>query len=130
MTMQDPIADMLTYVRNAQTAGHVDVTMPASKIKEQIAKVLLEEGYIAAYDVAGDKKPKMTIRLKYFKGAPVIEEIHRISRPGLRTYKDNQELPKVRGGLGVAIVSTSQGILSSRQATEKGLGGEILCTVF
>lgn len=130
MTMQDPIADMLTHIRNAQKAGHTKVTMPASRMKERIARVLLEEGYIKAYNLTEGKKPELVVELKYFQNTPVIEEINRISRPGLRAYKPVNELPKVRGGLGIAIVSTSQGVLSSREAAKKGLGGEILCTVF
>lgn len=130
MTMQDPIADMLTQIRNAQAVSHPRVSMPASKTKEQIAKVLLEEGYITSFDVDGDKKKRLNIQLKYFQGAPVIEEIHRVSRPGLRSYKGSKQLPKVRGGLGVSIISTSKGILSSRKANAMGLGGEVICTVF
>lgn len=130
MTMQDPIADMLTHIRNAQAVGHPDVTMPSSKIKTQIAQVLLEEGYIEGHETAGDVKVTLTIKLKYLRGKPVIEEIHRASRPGLRIYKGTKELPRMRGGLGILIVSTNQGVLSSRNARARGLGGEVLCSVF
>lgn len=130
MTMQDPIADMLTHIRNAQAVRHAEVDMPASKIKEEIARVLLEERYIENYEVSGDTKRRLNIKLKYFEGAPVIEEIHRASRPGLRIYKGAKELPEVRGGLGISIISTSQGMLSDRDARAKTLGGEVLCTVF
>lgn len=130
MSMTDPIADMLTRIRNGQKARKVSVSMPASKSKEAIAGVLKDEGYIVDYKVDGDAAEKqLTIELKYFKGAPVIEKIQRTSRPGLRIYRGKEELPKVLGGLGVAIVSTSAGVMSDRQAREKGIGGEVLCIV-
>jgi small subunit ribosomal protein S8 len=128
--MTDPIADMLTRIRNGQKARKVSVSMPASKSKEAIASVLKDEGYIVDYKVDGDAADKqLTIELKYFKGAPVIEKIQRTSRPGLRIYRGKEELPKVLGGLGVAIVSTSAGVMSDRQAREKGIGGEVLCII-
>jgi len=128
--MTDPIADMLTRIRNGQKARKVSVSMPASKSKEAIASVLKDEGYIVDYKVDGDAAEKqLTIELKYFKGAPVIEKIQRTSRPGLRIYRGKEELPKVLGGLGVAIVSTSAGVMSDRQAREKGIGGEVLCII-
>ena len=131
MTMQDPIADMLTHIRNAQMEGHPDVTMPGSKLKCEIACVLKEEGYITSYEMLEvDGKPRLQIVLKYYQNKPVIEEIHRTSRPGLRLYKGTHDLPKMRGGFGIAILSTSSGVISSRTAHEKGLGGEVLCTVF
>ena len=131
MSMQDPIADMLTRIRNAQMAAKVDVTMPASKVKAAVAKVLAEEGYIGEYSVTEDgAKAQLTIELKYFEGKPVIAEIDRTSRPGLRYYVGASELPSIRGGLGIAVVSTSQGVMSQRAARSAGIGGEVLCTVF
>ena len=131
MSMQDPIADMLTRIRNAQMAAKVDVTMPASKVKAAVAKVLAEEGYIGEYSVTEDgAKAQLTIELKYFEGKPVIAEIDRASRPGLRYYVGASELPSIRGGLGIAVVSTSQGVMSQRAARSAGIGGEVLCTVF
>ena len=130
MSMTDPIADMLTRIRNGQKARMVAVSMPASKQKEAIAKVLEDEGYITGYAVDGEGASKaLTIELKYFEGTPVIEKIQRASRPGLRVYRGKDELPKVLGGLGVAVVSTSAGVMSDRQAREKGIGGEVLCVV-
>jgi len=131
MSMQDPISDMLTRLRNAQMAGKKFVEMPGSKIKAALASVLKEEGYIASFDV--DKptvKPRLSIELKYFDGKPVIAEIERVSKPSLRRYAGKGELPQVRGGLGVAIVSTSHGVMTDRAARAAGVGGEILCTVF
>ena len=130
MTMTDPISDMLTRIRNGQKARKVSVSMPASKAKEAVARVLKDEGYIADYSVSGDGATKeMSIELKYFEGAPVIERIQRASRPGLRIYRRKEDLPKVLGGLGVAIVSTSAGVMSDREAREKGIGGEVICIV-
>jgi small subunit ribosomal protein S8 len=129
--MQDPLADMLTRVRNAQLAGKPTVVMPSSKIKVAVANVLLQEGYIAAHHVEEiDSKASLHIDLKYFQGKPVIAEIDRISSPGLRSYKGKGELPKVRNGLGIAIVSTSKGVMTDRAARQAGVGGEVLCTVF
>jgi len=128
--MQDPIADMLARIRNAQMAEKVSVTMPSSKIKLAIAKVLEGEGYIQSVSVNDSVKAELSIELKYFDGKPVIEEIHRESRPGLRTYGGKDELPKVRNGLGVAIVSTNKGVMTDKQARNAGIGGEVLCTVF
>ena len=130
MTMTDPISDMLTRIRNGQKARKVSVSMPASKAKEAVARVLKDEGYIADYTVAGDGATKeLSVELKYFEGAPVIERIQRASRPGLRIYRRKEDLPKVLGGLGVAIVSTSAGVMSDREAREKGIGGEVICIV-
>ncbi|MDJ0699404.1 MAG: 30S ribosomal protein S8 [Woeseiaceae bacterium] len=130
MSMSDPISDMLTRIRNGQSARKVSVSMPASKSKEAIANVLQDEGYITGFAVTGDGAEKeLTVELKYFEGVPVIERIERASRPGLRIYRGKNELPKVLGGLGVAIVSTSAGVMSDRQAREKGIGGEVLCVV-
>ena len=127
--MTDPIADMLTRIRNAQSASKVDVAMPSSKLKMAIAKVLKDEGYITDYSADDAVKPTLTVTLKYYEGRPVIDEIKRVSRPGLRIYKNKDELPRILNGMGVAIVSTSAGVMTDRQARESGRGGEILCTV-
>ncbi len=130
MSMSDPIADMLTHIRNGQAAGKRRVSMPSSKQKVAIARLLQEEGYILGYEVeAGDAKPVLNIDLKYFEGRPVIERIQRVSRPGLRMYKGVKDLPKVQGGLGIAIVSTSKGLMTDRAARAAGAGGEILAYV-
>lgn len=129
--MTDPIADFLTRIRNAQMAQLPTVSCPSSKIKEAISKVLQDEGYIAGYAIEEvDGKPTINVELKYFKGQPVIEEIKRVSRPGLRTYKGKEDLPKNRAGLGVVILSTNKGLMTERQAAAAGIGGEVLCTVF
>lgn len=130
MSMQDPIADLLTRIRNAQAANHPDVSMPSSKMKVAICKVLKDEGYIENYAIGGDAKASLNVTLRYHNGRPVIEELSRVSRPGLRIYKACEELPKVRGGLGVAIVSTNKGLLTDRAARAAGVGGEVVCTVF
>ncbi len=130
MSMQDPIADFLTRIRNAQTAGHRDVRMPHSTAKAAICQVLQQEGYIEGYSGTEGDKPELLVQLKYHGGTPVIEELHRVSRPGLRVYKTHAQLPRVRGGLGVAIVSTSQGVMADAAARDLGIGGEVLCTVF
>jgi small subunit ribosomal protein S8 len=128
--MTDPIADMLTRIRNAQQANKVNVSMPSSKVKVNIAKVLEDEGYITAFNVTeADSKATLTITLKYFEGKPVISEINRVSRPGLRVYKSANDLPRIIGGLGVAIVSTSKGVMADRKARALGQGGEVLCAV-
>ncbi|QIZ78470.1 30S ribosomal protein S8 [Ferrimonas lipolytica] len=129
MSMQDPIADMLTRIRNGQAANKVAVTMPSSKLKKAIASVLKAEGFIADFAVSGDVKPTLEVTLKYFQGKPVVESIERASRPGLRIYKKKDALPKVMGGLGIAIVSTSQGVMTDRAARNLGMGGEIICYV-
>jgi len=130
MSMSDPIADMLTRIRNGQSARKVSVSMPASKAKEAVAKVLQDEGYIQGFATEGEGVEKeLKVELKYFEGVPVIEHIQRSSKPGLRIYRGKDELPKVLGGLGVAIVSTSAGVMSDRQAREKGIGGEVICVV-
>lgn len=130
MSMQDPIADMLTRVRNAQSAGKKVVTMPGSKLKTAIAKVLLDEGYVAGMEQSSvDGKNVLSISLKYFEGKPVIVRLDRVSRPGLRVYKSLSDLPKVLGGLGIAIVSTSKGVMSDRAARAAGHGGEVLAYV-
>lgn len=130
MSMQDPLADMLTRIRNAQQVGKATVTMPSSKLKISVAKVLSDEGYISGYSVSEGAKLELTLDLKYFEGKPVIAEIDRVSRPGLRNYAGKTALPTVRGGLGVAIVSTSKGVMTDRAARAAGVGGEVLCTVF
>ena len=131
MSMQDPLSDMLTRIRNAQMAGKTGVEMPGSKLKAAVANVLKEEGYIADFNATNDGgKPRLAIELKYYQGKPVIAEIDRISRPGLRNYAGKDDVPAVRGGLGVAIVSTSKGVMTDRAARAAGVGGEVLCTVF
>jgi small subunit ribosomal protein S8 len=131
MSMQDPIADMLTRIRNAQMAGKFEVAMPASKLKSALSDVLQAEGFVAGSRVEdNDGKPNLVVELKYYEGKPVIVEIDRVSRPGLRAYSGKDDLPKVRGGLGVAIVSTSRGVMTDRAARAAGIGGEVLCTVF
>ncbi len=130
MSMQDTLADMFTRIRNAQMAEKADVAMPSSKMKISVAQVLKDEGYVEDFSVSADAKPELTIALKYFGGKPVIEEIKRVSRPSLRQYKGSGELPKVAGGLGVAIVSTSKGVMTDRAARAAGVGGEVICTVF
>ena len=131
MSMQDPLSDMLTRIRNAQMAGKTSVDMPGSKLKAAVASVLKDEGYIADFEARVDGvKPRLRLDLKYFEGKPVIAEIDRVSRPSLRRYSARDELPSVRGGLGIAIVSTSKGVMTDRAARAAGVGGEVLCTVF
>lgn len=130
MSMSDPIADMLTRIRNAQLSEKASVVMPASKVKAAIAQVLKDEGYIEDFAVReADGKPALDISLKYYAGRPVIEKIERVSRPGLRIYKATNKLPNVMNGLGVAIVSTSKGVMTERKARASGVGGEVLCIV-
>ena len=131
MSMQDPIADMLTRIRNAQMAGMTAVSMPSSKLKAAVATVLRDEGYVSGFNMSVvDGVRNLTIDLKYHGGKAVIEEIHRASRPGLRYYAGKYSLPTVKAGLGVSIVSTSQGVMTDRAARTQGVGGEVLCTVF
>ena len=130
MSMQDPMADMLTRIRNAQNAKIKTVSMASSKQKIAVAEVLKQEGYVGDFSVDGEAKPTLTIELKYFAGRPVIEEIKRVSRPGLRQYKGKGDIPVVRGGLGIVILSTNKGMMSDRAARAAGLGGELLCSVF
>jgi small subunit ribosomal protein S8 len=138
MSMHDPIADMLTRIRNAQLVGHVEVAMPASRLKASIAKVLKDEGYIDDYalrdkssptDKSGGARKELAIALKYYAGRPVIERLERVSRPGLRVYKGRDDIPRVMNGLGVAILSTSRGVMTDRKARADGVGGEVLCIV-
>ena len=129
MSMTDPIADMLTRIRNAQLIERATVAMPASKVKIAIAKVLKDEGYIEGYKVGGEPRPMLEIALKYYAGRPVIERIERVSKPGLRIYKSKDDIPPVMNGLGIAIVSTSHGVMTDRKARATGVGGEVLCIV-
>jgi small subunit ribosomal protein S8 len=128
--MQDPIADMLTRIRNGQSRGKSSIEMPYSKVKEAISKVLVDEGYLGGLHVSGaGAVKKLMLDLKYYEGIAVIDEIKRISRPGLRIYKSKENIPRIKGGLGVAIVSTCQGIMGGQRARALGIGGELLCTV-
>jgi small subunit ribosomal protein S8 len=130
MSMSDPIADMLTRIRNAQIVEKTNVVMPSSKLKVAIAKVLKDEGYIDDFAIRGDAaRPELEIGLKYYAGRPVIERIERVSRPGLRIYKGRHDIPQVMNGLGVAIVTTPQGVMTDRKARAAGIGGEVLCYV-
>ena len=130
MSMQDPIADFLTRIRNAQAKERSNVTMPSSKLKAAICDVLRDEGYIDGFHVSEGPKPELTVDLKYHNGAPVIEELKRVSRPGLRVYKQCKDIREERGGLAIAVVSTARGVMTDRAARKAGIGGEILCTVF
>ncbi|HAV74861.1 MAG TPA: 30S ribosomal protein S8 [Limnobacter sp.] len=130
MSMSDPIADMLTRIRNAQCVDKVSVEMPSSKVKVAIAQVLKDEGYIESFSIVGESaKPVLKIELKYYAGRPVIEKIERVSKPGLRIYKGKDAIPEVMNGLGVAIVSTSKGVMTDRKARTTGIGGEVICYV-
>ena len=131
MSMSDPIADMLTRIRNAQLAEKLSVRMPLSKVKKAIAQVLIDEGYVDGMNIVDEsgKKPELELSLKYYSGRPVIEKIERVSRPGLRIYKGAQDIPRVMNGLGVAIMSTPQGVMTDRKARKTGIGGEVLCIV-
>lgn len=130
MSMTDPISDLLTRIRNGQLSGKTEVKAPASRLKAEVLRVLKEEGYIADFSKIDDEgKPVLSIKLKYYQGKPVIERVQRVSRPGLRIYKGKDELPRVLGGLGVAIISTSKGVMSDRAARANGQGGEVLCVV-
>ena len=130
MSMTDPISDMLTRIRNGQKARKTHVSIPASTVKTAVANVLKDEGYITDFETSGEGAAKtLKVELKYFEGKPVIEKVERVSKPGLRIYRGKDELPKVLGGLGVAIISTSKGVMSDRQAREQGVGGEVICVV-
>jgi small subunit ribosomal protein S8 len=129
MSMSDPIADMLTRIRNAQSVEKAAVTMPSSRLKVAIAQVLKDEGYIDGFAIKGEAKAELEIALKYYAGRPVIERIERVSRPGLRVYKGRHSIPQVQNGLGVAIVTTPQGVMTDRKARASGIGGEVLCYV-
>ena len=132
MTMTDPIADMLTRIRNASAARHKELSLPSSKVKREIARILAEEGFIESFDTEPDGvQEKLTLRLKYVEGrTPVVTGLKRISKPGLRVYARKTEMPRVLGGLGIAIVSTSSGVMTGREAERKGLGGEVLAYVW
>jgi small subunit ribosomal protein S8 len=129
MSLSDPIADLLTRIRNGQAARKQAVVMPASKTKLAIAQLLKAEGYIVDYSISEDIKPVLTIVLKYYQGKAAIAKIARVSRPGLRIYKSKEKLPKIMGGLGIAIISTSKGLMTDRQARTEGYGGEVMCVV-
>jgi small subunit ribosomal protein S8 len=129
MSMSDPIADMLTRIRNAQMIERATVEMPSSKVKVAIARVLQDEGYIDGFRIDGESKPLLQIALKYHAGRPVIEKIERVSKPGLRIYRSKDDIPRVMNGLGIAIVSTSRGVMTDRKARATGVGGEVLCIV-
>jgi len=130
MSMQDPVADMLTRIRNAQQVKNPSVSMPSSKLKTALATVLRDEGYVGAFSISEGSKPVLSIDLKYHEGQPVIDEIKRVSRPGLRIYRDKHDLPTVMGGLGIAVISTCKGVMTDRAARKAGIGGEVLCTVY
>lgn len=130
MSMTDPVSDLLTRIRNAQSARKATVSMPSSKLKQSILTVLKEEGYIEEFSLSEQEgKPSLTVVLKYFQGRPVIEQLKRVSKPSLRVYEGKESLPKVNGGLGTAVISTSRGVLSDREARNLGVGGEIICIV-
>jgi len=130
MSMSDPIADMLTRIRNAQRAEKATVEMPGSKLKKSIAQVLVDEGYVEGFkEKTIEGLPRLEISLKYYSGRPVIEKLERVSRPGLRIYRGSTDIPKVMNGLGIAIVSTSKGVMTDRRARAAGVGGEVLCIV-
>ena len=130
MSLQDPIADLLTRVRNGQQAGHAAVTLPSSKLKVAVLRVLRDEGYIDGFTRTEGAKPEVTVKLRYHEGKPVILELKRVSRPGLRVYKGRDELPTVRSGYGIAVVSTPAGVVTDKTARRAKVGGEVLCTVF
>jgi small subunit ribosomal protein S8 len=130
MSMSDPVSDMLTRIRNAQMVGHTEVVMPASRLKASIAQVLKDEGYIEDFALRDNgAKKELHVGLKYYAGRPVIERLERVSKPGLRVYKGSQDIPRIMNGLGVAILSTSRGVMTDRKARADGVGGEILCIV-
>ena len=130
MSMQDPIADLFSRINNAQARGKASVVVPSSKKKIGLVTLLKEKGYLDSFNVSDSAKPEIEIKLKYFEGAPVIKELKRISKPGLRQYSDKTEIPEINGGLGIAIVSTNKGLMTDQEAKEAGLGGELICTVF
>ena len=130
MSMQDPIADLFSRINNAQSRRKSSVVVPSSKKKISLLSLLKDKGYIDSYDVSDSSKPEIEIKLKYFEGAPVIKELKRISKPGLRQYSSNTQLPEVNGGLGIAIISTNKGLMTDTEAKEAGLGGELICSVF
>ena len=130
MSIQDPIANLFSSIKNAQSRTKLSVEVPSSSKKIDLVEVLQNEGYVKSYEVSGDKKPLLTIKLKYFEGQPVIKELKRISKPGLRLYSSHKDLPLVNGGLGMAIVSTNKGLMTDQQARDAEIGGEVICSVF
>ncbi len=130
MSMQDPIADLFSRINNAQSRRKTSVVVPSSKKKINLLSLLKDKGYIDSYDISDSSKPEIEIKLKYFEGAPVIKELKRISKPGLRQYSSKTKLPEINGGLGIAIISTSKGLMTDTEAKEAGLGGELICSVF
>ena len=130
MSMQDPIADLFSRINNAQSRRKTSVVVPSSKKKINLLSLLKDKGYIDSYDISDSSKPEIEIKLKYFEGAPVIKELKRISKPGLRQYSNKTKLPEINGGLGIAIISTNKGLMTDTEAKEAGLGGELICSVF
>ena len=130
MSMQDPIADLFSRINNAQSRRKTSVVVPSSKKKISLLSLLKDKGYIDSYDISDSSKPEIEIKLKYFEGAPVIKELKRISKPGLRQYSNKTKLPEINGGLGIAIISTNKGLMTDTEAKEAGLGGELICSVF
>ena len=130
MSMQDPIADLFSRINNAQVRGKASVVVPSSSKKISLVSLLKDKGYLDSFDVSDGPKPEIEIKLKYFEGAPVIKELKRISKPGLRQYSNKKEIPEINGGLGIAIVSTNKGLMTDQEAKEAGLGGELICSVF
>jgi len=130
MSMQDPIADLFSRINNAQARGKASVVVPSSNKKISLVSLLKDKGYVDSFNVSADDKPQIEIKLKYFEGAPVIKELKRISKPGLRQYSNKKELPEINGGLGIAVVSTNKGLMTDKEAKEAGLGGELICSVF
>ncbi len=130
MSMQDPIADLFSRINNAQARGKASVVVPSSNKKISLVSLLKEKGYVDSFNVSDSTKPEIEIKLKYFEGAPVIKELKRISKPGLRQYSNKKEIPEINGGLGIAVVSTNKGLMTDQEAKEAGLGGELICSVF
>ncbi|MFL2701370.1 MAG: 30S ribosomal protein S8 [Gammaproteobacteria bacterium] len=130
MSMQDPIADLFSRINNAQARGKASVVVPSSNKKISLVSLLKDKGYVDSFDVSDGPKPEIEIKLKYFEGAPVIKELKRISKPGLRQYSNKKEIPEINGGLGIAVVSTNKGLMTDQEAMEAGLGGELICSVF
>ena len=130
MSMQDPIADLFSRINNAQARGKASVVVPSSSKKINLVSLLKDKGYIDSFNVSDNVKPEIEIKLKYFEGAPVIKDLKRISKPGLRRYSSNTEIPEINGGLGIAVVSTNKGLMTDQEAKEAGLGGELICSVF
>ena len=130
MSMQDPIADLFSRINNAQARGKASVVVPSSNKKISLVSLLKDKGYVDSFDVSDGPKPEIEIKLKYFEGAPVIKELKRISKPGLRQYSNKKEMPEINGGLGIAVVSTNKGLMTDQEAMEAGLGGELICSVF